>query len=114
MVSVFVVIVMAVALAGLTVGLGRAITKDIRQAARFRERLGARLGELRLGRVLDRFAIDPRAYVHDLAVTAVEMQMARCRGCACVDLCDAALRRNAAPSELAFCPNYPALAVLAR
>jgi len=87
-----------------------AITSNLRQGEAFRQKLGERLGRLRLEGALKRFGIDPARYLHTQPIVGIEDQMRKCRTCEETVRCDDTLAKPAFQEEdFAFCPNYPEL-----
>lgn len=91
-----------------------AITSNLRQGEAFRQKLGERLGRLRLQAALKRFGIDPARYLHTQPIVDIAEQMRKCTACEETVRCDDTLAKHASREEdFVFCPNYSELQNLA-
>lgn len=110
MFNVIALAVIVLAVIALGAAIIWAITSNLRQGEAFRQRLGERLGRLRLEGALKRFGIDPARYLHTQPIVGIEEQMRRCSTCEETVRCDDALAKRAVQKDdFDFCPNYPEL-----
>ena len=108
------VAVIVLAVIALGAGIMWAITSNLRQGEAFRQKLGERLGRLRMQRALQRFGIDPEGYLHTQPIVGIEDRMRKCSTCEKTERCDDTLDKPAFQEEdFAFCPNYSKLQSLA-
>lgn len=69
-------------------------------------RLKARLGRLRLYKLLNYVGADVDTYVHAVPASELDMEMQRCAQCTAVKTCDACLRDGKCVTDMSFCPVY--------
>lgn len=105
--SIVIALVLAALLLYLVVRLPLAIMGNLRAGHRFREGLGAALGDLRLSRMLRFLGIDPSAYLHQEPAIEIKHHMARCDACDAKSQCDQVLEADtqAGTDDLGFCAN---------
>jgi hypothetical protein len=101
----FPVLVIA-ALVLLAVWMVSAIRGNVRTGNQPRQDLLRRLEALPLARMLEARGIDPRRYLHDRKLRAVERQMRECAACAGAAACADDIAAGAANRARDYCPNY--------
>lgn len=108
--NVIAVAVIVLAVVGLGAAIIWAITSNLRQGEAFRQKLGERLGRVRLQGTLERFGIEPASYLHTQPIVGIEEQMRKCSSCEVTERCDDTLAKPTARKEdFVFCPNYAEL-----
>jgi len=81
-----------------------AIINNLRTARRYRQKIGKRLADLRLSRMLSRHRIDQDTYLHTQPILDIDEQMQRCAECAQTQRCDRVLAENTG-TDTSFCGN---------
>jgi hypothetical protein len=86
------------------------VVRNLREGLKFRRELGARVGSLRLHKMLARLGIDRTAYLHGVRVAETETHMAKCESCPTQAQCDQELAAEPADRpDYSFCPNEESL-----
>ena len=106
-----IVLILAIASLAMVIALPRAIGRSVNHGRRFREALDARLGQLRLSKMLGAMGVDRADYLATSRQVDIEQPMKNCRACEQKSLCDAELSSHSANSGFDYCPNRDAIAV---